>query len=241
MLVRRAIAFVFVSTAALAVLAFVAGACEPDDVPCLEAHVAGHADDLSARMQLGIALMNVATTGSATAATQALAQFDAVLAAHPHDAFARVHRGWAIVTQARDAKALTERLRLARRGFAEMDTAVQAAPADAAVRLVRAINAYQMPLALGRGEIATGDFRVLLDTLTDANKRAALTPALRRRILFHAGSFALKERRVEAIDLLERAAREPAGDPSDEQVQSMLALARREFTPHPHADAEAAK
>jgi hypothetical protein len=123
---------------------------------------------------------------------------------------------------------------LAREGFADLDAAVAAAPADPAVRLVRAVNASQMPLALGRDTLAHEDFVVLLAAARDEN--VTLPPDLRRAIFFHAGAFALRDRRPESVPLLETAAAISASDPSDEQVGNMLALARRQFTPTSDAE-----
>ncbi|MGH8017835.1 MAG: hypothetical protein ACREIA_06015 [Opitutaceae bacterium] len=189
------------------------------------------AGDLDAPRQL----IAEAMRGSSTTAGEAAAQLHALLAREPKNAEARAMLGLAIVLQARDAPMLRKRA-LAAAGFAEMDAAVAQAPDSIEARLIRATNASQMPLVLGRNEIATDDFRRLLGRIEEDARD--VSPSLRRRILFHAGAFALRERRFEAVSLLERALRIEATEPRTEEIQSMLALARRQLTPRRHADVE---
>jgi hypothetical protein len=204
-----------------------------DQVLQLNEHLAGNPDDLSAQRDLGLAFVQLSIEGSTSAAADALEQFEIVLAADPDDVLARVNRGLAIVLQARDAPLLKKR-NMADWGFAEIDRAVESAPGDAAVRLVRAINAYQMPQILGRGAIAREDFSWLVAVATSQSGR--LDPALRRSIFFHAGSFALKDDDPAATELLEWALENEGESPTTGQIQTMLALARGKF--RPHADAQ---
>jgi hypothetical protein len=205
------------------------------EIADLQARVAADPRDLEARTRLGIAWAEIAATGSEDAIAAALEQFDALLAAKPECAIARVHRGAAFVLRAQHAP-MVEKMSCAQRGFREMDAAVASAPDDAAVRLVRAVNSGQMPQFLGRAVLARSDFDWLV---TLAGDETAAVPAVLRRAIFHqAGAFALKERRSEAVHLLEQALAIDAPMPPDAQVQSMLALAREEFTPHEHAKTE---
>lgn len=183
-------------------------------------------------MRVGRALIAEAERGSNSAAERAEAIYRSVLAEQPDYALARAWLGVSIVLQARDAS-MTRKRQLAADGFREIDAAVQTAPEDCHVRLVRAINASQLPLILGRRDIAAEDFTWLLVKTRDMK---SADPSLRRQVLYRAGSFALKERRPQAIALLEEALATNAVEPTDEQVQSMLALARSQFTPPTHAD-----
>lgn len=161
----------------------------------------------------------------------------AVLAADPDDALARVHLGWLLVLEARTL-APREALPRARDGFALMDAAVAAAPDDPAVRLVRARSDAQVPRVLGREKRAAADFAWLLARARRPQDDEAPLPApLRRKIFFHAGAFALRRGAPgEAVDCLQEAARLAASEPSDDDVQSMLALARRELSSQGHGE-----
>ncbi|WP_442886856.1 hypothetical protein [Congregicoccus parvus] len=165
----------------------------------------------------------------------AVRELEAELALYPHDHFARALLGHALVLRARDAP-MHEKRALAARGFAELDAAVAAVPDDPQPRLLRARNAATMPRFLDRSAVAREDFAHLLARVDRGDP--AGDPGLERRVCFHAGAFALRERRHEAVTLLERAVRAPGHEPSEEIVQSMLALARLELTPASHADVE---
>jgi len=193
-------------------------------------------EDLAVRRVRALALMDAAVRADAEAIAQARADFDAVLRQTPDDAIARVHRGWLLVLEARTAPLVDARA-LADEGCAEMDAAVAAAPENMAVRYVRARCDYQVPLLLEREKGAEADFLVLVAAARGEPGRPRLPAFLRRGIFFHAGAFALKRgRAADAVVLLEDAARESALDPSDQDVQSMLALARRESSSRVHGE-----
>lgn len=192
------------------------------------------ATDAEALVQAGEAELRAATIGTAGAADRALAAFDAALQAAPSSVRARAGRGLALIAQALEAP-IPQKLALARRGCGDLDAAVAAAPDDVAVRLMRATSAMKMPLLLERQAVAESDFALLLAAARDDG--VTMRAATRRGIFYHAAAFALKERRTGAIELLEEAARISATEPSDEQIQSMLALARQQTKTSPtHAD-----
>jgi hypothetical protein len=117
-----------------------------------------------------------------------------------------------------------------------MDAAVDAAPEDPAVRLIRARTDSLAPLALGRAKSAGQDFAWLV---TGARRPApGWSPPLRREVYFHAAAFALRQRRpADAVELLEFAAEIEAAPPSDDDINYLLAVARRDLGPlPPHAE-----
>lgn len=195
-------------------------------------------EDLDARRTRALSLFDAALRADRTAITQAHADLAGVLAERPNDALARVHFGWLLLLEARELPLLEARAR-AGEGLKEMDAAVDAAPHDPVVRLVRARCGYQLPLVLGREPLAEADFKWLLSWLAGESAAPPLpAEALRREIYFHAGAFALKRRdAIRAVHLLEQAAAVPASSPSDDDVQSMLALARRELSSQGHGQA----
>ncbi len=194
---------------------------------------AAPAADLEGQLTLGYRELKAAASGADGAAERALACFDAILATDPASARARAGRGLALIARAIEAP-MSQKLRLAREGCAELDAAVAAAPEDAAVRLMRATNAVQMPFLLERHKLAETDFAILLSAARAP--ATTLEPALRRNIFYQAAAFALKDRRHGAVDLLEEAASISASDPTDEQIETLLALARRQPTSTSHAD-----
>jgi hypothetical protein len=123
----------------------------------------------------------------------------------------------------------------ARRGAGPGGTALE--PDDPAVRLVRARSDSQLPLMAGREGNATADFDLLVGLVRADPASGDLDGALHREIFFHAAAFALRQRKPErAVSLLTEAAKVTAVSPSDDEVQSMLALARRELSSQDHAE-----
>ncbi|HEX9781229.1 MAG TPA: hypothetical protein VGA56_00660 [Opitutaceae bacterium] len=191
-----------------------------------------HSPPANPALAPALALIEEAQRGSAEAALRAVEELRHIVSLQPGNALARANLGLAVVLCARDVS-LADKRRFAIDGLAEIDAAVSLAPGDPEVRLVRAINASQMPLLLGRRKVARSDFAWLLGVI---DARPALAPDLKRRVLFHAGAWALRERQREAVPLLERALAIAAPSPSTHDVQSMLALARRQLNPASHAE-----
>lgn len=199
--------------------------------------VVGSAVSFGGSMERGVAALELARTGDSAAVEEAIEAFGNAVAENPEDALARARMGAALVWRAVHVPLIQKKAQVTA-GLKELDAAVAIAPSDPKVRLVRARNGYLLPKLLGRHEIVTEDFEWLVATVKSDG--AALDPGLVREILFHAGAFALKERRSEeAARLLEHALQASGSEPSDQQLQSMLALALGQITPLGHGNAEA--
>lgn len=195
------------------------------------------ADDIDDRRARAFASFDAALRADRAAIEQGLRDLRAVLAARPGDALARVHLGWMLVLDAREKPMLQAR-DAAAQGIREMDAAVDAAPEDPEVRLVRARSDYVLPQIMAREPIAAADFAWMVAGARDAEAKGRPWPAeLRREIFFHAGALALKQRRqADAVTWLEMAANIPADRPAERDVQSMLALARRDLSSQGHGE-----
>ena len=169
------------------------------------------------------ALHQRALVGDETAVDRAIEFLESRLAREPDDALLRAYLGSAYTLKARDAAPWRKR-RWVERGIETLDAAVERDPQDPEVRLVRAANAYNLPRAAGRYEIAAADFAFLLEAL---DERDASEPAFERSVTFHAGTFALRQGEpARAVALLE-AAREVEGtEVLTEEIETMLRLAR---------------
>jgi hypothetical protein len=141
----------------------------------------------------------------------------------PSSARVRALEGWTSILLARDLP-LAQKMPSARRGFADLDAAVALDPSDPEIRLLRAIAGYQAPAMLGRRSNAAEDFTQLVGSAGD------VSPELRRRILYHAGSFALLEGREEANSLLMRALESEGPSPTSEVLVQLIASAKRSLS-----------
>lgn len=162
--------------------------------------------------------------GSESAVDEAIGILEAFLEESPDNALARAYLGSARTVKARDV-AFWNKRRWVERGVETLDAAVKEAPRSPRVRLVRAINAYNLPRMIGRYDLAAEDFAFLLEAIE--THPGLLGDDLERAIYFHAGAFALKEREnARALALLEKADALEGDSPIADQIDSMLRIAR---------------
>ncbi len=175
-------------------------------------------------LENAIELHDRGVEGSEAAVDKAIEALDALLDKDPENELARAYLGSAYTLKARDA-ALWRKRGWVEKGIETLDTAVQGAPANSEVRLVRAINAYNLPRMAGRYDLAAEDFELLLESLDqDAD---SFEPAFKRAVFFHAGAFALKENENKrAVSLLEKAGAVEGTTRLADEIESMLRLAR---------------
>ncbi len=176
------------------------------------------------RLVRAIERHDLGVEGSESAVDQAIEILEALLKDSPENALARAYLGSAYTIKARDV-ALWSKRRWAERGAEALDAAVKAAPLNPRVRLVRAINSYNLPRILGRHGEAKEDFAFLLQAVESHPE--SLGDDLKRAIYFHAGAFALRESENErALTLLEKANAFEGDSPISSQIDSMLRIAR---------------
>ncbi len=165
--------------------------------------------------------------GDSDAVDVALEKFERILESDPDNMEALVFFGSASMLKARDV-AIFQRMRWVRQGVEAMDRAVETAPDNVNVRIVRAVNSYQLPGFLGRRKVADEDFRLLLDwTETRPEK---FDPGMIRFTLYHAGVRALEQGQAKALPLLAQALDQPQGETvTDQEIQSVLERAKGRF------------
>jgi tetratricopeptide (TPR) repeat protein len=121
-----------------------------------------------------------AAGGDKKAVTDLIATLDTALVEDPDDQLARVYLGSAWTMRSRDLGLGPKKLEALKKGGALMDEAVNAAPDKPRVRLIRAVNALQVPAIFKRRPIAYDDFRRLttppllneVDKLADEERQA---------------------------------------------------------------------
>lgn len=95
--------------------------------------------------------------------------------------------GSAYTLRSRDLFPGPSKLKFLKLGLQTMDQAVEAAPADVAVRFIRAINNYQLPAFIGRRDNARQDFQTLLQAIEKPEIKAGLHPDTLQAIYYYAG------------------------------------------------------
>ena len=124
-------------------------------------------------------------------ANEAVDAFDKTLENAPDFALARAWRGSAHALMARDypVRGLWQivpgpglvRLHHVRSAFSDLDGAVDAAPGDPFVRLVRASTYLAMPSVFGGAEVGLADFETLRDWTRDPDRNPEFADILRSR------------------------------------------------------------
>ena len=166
----------------------------------LEAKLAAQPTNTTILFKLGDLCHDEGARDNAKAVELAEKYFKQLLAIEPTNALVTALLGSALTMRARDAFWPKTRLDYVKKGNKMMDAAVQLAPEDPDVRLVRAINNFYMPKFMERDEIAKTDFAWLwqrVETHPDGLKEDLKQNAA----LFYGGILKKQKRIKEAIEV----------------------------------------
>ncbi|HOW65630.1 MAG TPA: hypothetical protein P5186_10400 [Candidatus Paceibacterota bacterium] len=128
--------------------------------------------------------------------------FRRLLDLNPSNSLARVMLGSTLTMRGRDAFWPTAKLRHAREGLREMDTAVAQDPQNPRVRFERAVNNVHMPKLMQREEIVKSDLEWLWSLAN--SESSSLTPSLRQNVALYYGVFLKKSHRSEEAERIWR-------------------------------------
>ena len=109
----------------------------------------------------GVALHDAARDGDGDAAGEAVETLERYLKRFPKDGEARAYLGSAYALRGRDASSVVNKMRYTNRGLRHLDRALEAAPRNFTVRIIRARVNAGLPEMFGRDEAATGDMLAL--------------------------------------------------------------------------------
>ncbi|MBM4161680.1 MAG: hypothetical protein FJ217_11365 [Ignavibacteria bacterium] len=169
------------------------GSFAQGDARELESRLRSNPDDQEALMELGRIYHDQAVNGDDAAVEKGFRCFDKLVALDSANAVAVVYRGSFWTMRARDAWWPPTKLKYMRQGGKEMDQAVEMAPDNIMVRLIRGINSLSLPSLFGRLETALEDFIVLLRHPDFPDQTRELKTAI-----FYYGGVAYK--RVDELD-----------------------------------------
>ncbi len=184
-----------------------------DNVKDLEGVLEQKPNDVETLMKLGKIYHDQGVAGNDDAVDKGFACYDKVLALDPSNAVALVYRGSLWTLRARDAWWPFTKMKDVDKGIDEMDKAVDLAPDNVTVRLVRGINSVQLPSMFHRLSIGLKDFEYLI---SDA-KFAGFNPHLQSTIYCWAGiAYNSDGQTAKAKELLQKAI---AADPNSETAR----------------------
>ncbi len=127
---------------------------------------------------------NICLNGEADQIDAQISRYQARLKINPNDQLARVYMGSACALRAKASFWVLTKLKYLKRGQKLMDEAVEKAPKQPRVRLIRAIGSYKVPKNFGRRKIAVADFEKLIPIVTDGPSN--LSDNERQVILYYA-------------------------------------------------------
>ncbi len=154
-----------------------------DNAKYLEGVLEQKPNDVETLMKLGKIYHDQGVAGNDDAVDKGFACLDKVLQIDPSNAAALVYRGSLWTLRARDAWWPFTKMKDVDKGVDEMDKAVDLAPDNVTVRLVRGINSVQLPSMFHRLPIALKDFEYMM---SDA-RFAGFNPHLQATIYCWAG------------------------------------------------------
>lgn len=123
----------------------------------------------SAAFERAVALHDAGRDGDADAVGEAVEAFERLVEADPENAHARAYLGSSYALTARDASEVADRIRYVNRGLRYLDAAVEVAPDDFVIRLIRANVSAGLPEMFGRRERAIEDM-LALDAMFEATR-----------------------------------------------------------------------
>ena len=133
-----------------------------DNVRELEQKLKSNPNDVTVLMDLGRSYYDMASAGDNDSIEKGMRCFDRLLQLDSTNAIALAYRGGMWRLRALDSWWPPTKLKYLKRGNDELDHAVDLAPTDMTVRLIRGINELNLPEAVGRVKISLEDFIVLL-------------------------------------------------------------------------------
>lgn len=141
---------------------FVAGTSAQDKVRELEEKLKAKPNDELILMELGRLYHDLGMSGDKSAVDKGFRCFDRALTLDSTNVVALAYRGSLWALRSRDAWWPPTKLNYLSQGGVEMDKAVELAPGNMMVRLIRGMNSLSLPEYLGRLPTALEDFIVLL-------------------------------------------------------------------------------
>ncbi len=173
-----------------------------DNAKDLEGVLEQKPNDVETLMKLGKIYHDQGVAGNDDAVEKGFTCLDKVLQIDPSNAVALAYRGSLWTLRARNAWWPFTKMKDVDKGIDEMDKAVDLAPDNISVRLVRGINSVQLPSMFHRLPIALKDFEYLMND----SKFAGFNPHLQSTIYCWAGiAYNADGQTAKAKELLQKA------------------------------------
>ncbi len=120
-------------------------------------------NNIQALTDLGIYYHDLGVKSDKKAVENGEELFTKILSLDSTNAVATAYLGSILSLKARDARMPWNKIKYAKRGFVQLDKAVQMEPENLNVRVIRAMNSYQVPQIMKRMKFAFEDFNFIIN------------------------------------------------------------------------------
>jgi tetratricopeptide (TPR) repeat protein len=119
-------------------------------------------NNVQALIVLGVHYHDLGVAGDHKAVEQGEEMLKKAVSLDPNNAYATGYYGSILSLKARDASMPWTRVKYAKQGFDQLDKSIEMNPNDLDVRLIRAMNSYQVPKIMKRLPISLEDFDFII-------------------------------------------------------------------------------
>jgi tetratricopeptide (TPR) repeat protein len=131
-------------------------------IDSLKAIIKNEPNNISALTTLGVNYHDLGVAGDPKAVEQSEKILKKVLSLDSTNAYATGYYGSILSLKARDASMPWTKVKYAKQGFEQLDKSIEINPDDLDVRLIRAMNSYQVPKFLKRLTLSIEDFNFII-------------------------------------------------------------------------------
>lgn len=188
-------------------------------IDSLKTIIKNEPNNIQAKIALGVHYHDLGVAGDRQAVERGQELLEQALSLDPNNAYALGYYGSILSLKARDASMPWIKVKYAKQGFEQLDKSIQMEPNDLDVRLIRAMNSYQVPKIMKRLALSLEDFNFIINH--EAFK--SWTPEHRAFVYFHFGKALEKDDQPEkAREYFELAIKEAPGSKSAQDAKKAI-------------------
>lgn len=188
-------------------------------IDSLKTIIKNEPNNIQAKIALGVYYHDLGVAGDSKAVERGIELLEQALAGDPNNAYALGYYGSILSLKARDASMPWTKVKYAKQGFEQLDKSIEMNPDDLDVRLIRAMNSYQVPKFMKRLTLSIEDFNFIIKHKTFES----WTPDHRAFVYLHFGKALEKDDQPEkAKDFFELAIKEAPGSKSAQDAKKAL-------------------
>lgn len=188
-------------------------------IDSLKTIIKNEPNNIQAKIALGVYYHDLGVAGDSKAVERGIELLEQALAGDPNNAYALGYYGSILSLKARDASMPWTKVKYAKQGFEQLDKSIEMNPDDLDVRLIRAMNSYQVPKFMKRLTLSIEDFNFIIKHKTFES----WTPDHRAFVYLHFGKALEKDDQPKkAKEFFELAIKEAPGSKSAQDAKKAL-------------------